>query len=356
MADVEVKYRGQTIRSMSASGTEVLHTEGKLCDDDITIDYTSPGGGGANLQTKSVTYTPDETGITDTVLPDPGYDGLDEVDVTVAAIPDTYIGSAIVQRSSADLSVMGRTVTAPAGYYSLMAAAQVAAGTAGTPTASKGAVSNHSVDVTPSVTNTTGYITGSTETGTPVTVTAAELVSGSQTVTVNDTYDVTNLAEMVVNVSGGGASDTYGDPITMAMGGVNYINAGGVQRLIHDATQPTARRSLWSKTGDYPPNIYISSSNWQTLANFYPFTIASGVTKVSIIPSKTVQIALQCYYYDSNAAKYVLISDSGWMDLPISNYALSAGTEYVAIGMRVNSSNTAFSAQNQPDYVQIVFS
>lgn len=35
-------------------------------------------------------------------------------------------------------------------------------GTAGTPTATKGTVSNHSITVTPSVTNTTGYITGGT--------------------------------------------------------------------------------------------------------------------------------------------------------------------------------------------------
>lgn len=204
MADVEVKYRGQIIRSMSASGTEVLHTKEKYCDDDITIDYTSPGGGGANLQTKSVSYTPDETGISDTILPDPGYDGMDEVDVTVDPIPDTYVGSAVPQRDSSDLLVTGRLVRAPAGYYASMAGAQVAMGTEGTPTASKGAVSNHSVDVTPSVTNGAGYINGGTQTGTPVTVSASELVSGSQTVTVNDTYDVTNLAEMVVNVSGGG--------------------------------------------------------------------------------------------------------------------------------------------------------
>ena len=79
-------------------------------------------------------------------------------------------------------------------------------GTAGTPTATKGTVSNHSISVTPSVTNTTGYITGSTINGTAVSVSASELVSGSQTVTTNDTYDVTNLAELVVNVSGGGSS------------------------------------------------------------------------------------------------------------------------------------------------------
>lgn len=71
-------------------------------------------------------------------------------------------------------------------------------GTAGTPTAAKGAVSNHSVSVTPSVTNSTGYITGGTKTGTAVTVSASELVSGSQTITSNGTVDVTNLASVVV--------------------------------------------------------------------------------------------------------------------------------------------------------------
>jgi hypothetical protein len=81
-------------------------------------------------------------------------------------------------------------------------------GTAGTPTATKGTVSNHSISITPSVTNTTGYITGSTKTGTPVTVSASELVSGSETKTVNGTYDVTNLASLVVDVQGGGSSST----------------------------------------------------------------------------------------------------------------------------------------------------
>ena len=77
----------------------------------------------------------------------------------------------------------------------------VPSGTEGTPTASKGTVSNHSVSVTPSVTNTAGYISGGTKTGTAVTVSASELVSGSETKTSNGTYDVTNLAELVVNVS-----------------------------------------------------------------------------------------------------------------------------------------------------------
>ena len=39
-------------------------------------------------------------------------------EVKVAAIPDSYIGSAVPQRSSSALIVSGATVTAPAGYYS----------------------------------------------------------------------------------------------------------------------------------------------------------------------------------------------------------------------------------------------
>ena len=77
-------------------------------------------------------------------------------------------------------------------------------GTAGTPVATKGAVSDHSVSVTPSVTNTTGYITGGTITGTAVTVSASELVSGSLSISTNGTADVTNYAS--VNVSVGGIS------------------------------------------------------------------------------------------------------------------------------------------------------
>lgn len=46
MADVEVSYKGSTIGSLSASGSLTLETEGKYCEDDIGITYTSPGGGG----------------------------------------------------------------------------------------------------------------------------------------------------------------------------------------------------------------------------------------------------------------------------------------------------------------------
>lgn len=98
-------------------------------------------------------------------------------------------------------------------------------GTAGTPTATKGTVSNHSVSVTPSVTNTTGYITGGTKTGTAVTVSASELVSGTKSITSNGTgIDVTDYAEVDVNVSGGASNIVSGTFTTNSTAGVQTIS------------------------------------------------------------------------------------------------------------------------------------
>lgn len=130
------------------------------------------------------------------------------IDVTNYASVDVSVsgGSPNLQaKTNINPTTSSQTITYDTGYDGL-SSVQINAmpsGTAGTPTASKGTVSNHSISVTPSVTNTTGYITGSTKTGTAVTVSASELVSGSETKTANGTYDVTNLASLVVNVSGG---------------------------------------------------------------------------------------------------------------------------------------------------------
>lgn len=163
----------------------------------VTGSYTPP-----STQTQTKTATPTES--QQTITPDTGY-LLSSV--TVNAISSTYVGSGIDRRSSSDLTASGATVTVPSGYYASSASKAVTSGSAGTPTATKGTVSNHSVSVTPSVTNTTGYITGSTKTGTAVTVSASELVSGNLAITENGTgIDVANYSTVSVSVSGGGSS------------------------------------------------------------------------------------------------------------------------------------------------------
>ena len=118
--------------------------------------------------------------------------------VTVGAISSTYVGSGIDQNDSDDLTASGATVSVPAGYYATAASKSVASGTEGTPTATKGTVSNHAISVTPSVTNTAGYISGGTKTGAAVSVSASELVSGTLSVSSSGTKDVTNYASASV--------------------------------------------------------------------------------------------------------------------------------------------------------------
>jgi len=172
----------------------------------VLTEGTASGGGGAGVV---VTDTTDSHGGTireitavvlssDTVTANVMLSGY-----TAHNASGTAITGNIATKTSSDLSASGDTVTVPAGYYASNATKAVSAGTAGTPSASKGAVSNHSIAVTPSVTNTSGYITGSTITGTAVSVSASELVSGNLPITSNgNNIDVTNYATVSVNVSG----------------------------------------------------------------------------------------------------------------------------------------------------------
>ena len=139
--------RPQGTKSISANGTGIDVTE--YAEVDVAVPSSTP-----TLQAKT-NISP--TTSSQTIQADSGYDGLSSVQIN--AMPS---------------------------------------GTAGTPSATKSSVSNHSVSVTPSVTNQTGYITGGTKTGTAVSVSASELVSGTYTVDSSGTKDVTNYASASV--------------------------------------------------------------------------------------------------------------------------------------------------------------
>lgn len=163
----------------------------------VTVNVPSSGGGGT-LQEKTG-IVPTES--SQTISPDEGYYGLSSVQID--GISSTYVGSGVSRNSSSDLTASGATVTVPSGYYETEATKTISSGTAGTPTASKGTVTNHSVSVTPTVTNTAGYISGGTKTGTAVTVSASELVSGTKQITANGSnIDVTNYEKVTVAVPG----------------------------------------------------------------------------------------------------------------------------------------------------------
>lgn len=64
MADVSIKYRNAEIANMSASGSKTLQTAGKYCDDDITVDYVKPSGGGGNFAHGTITPASRTTSLT----------------------------------------------------------------------------------------------------------------------------------------------------------------------------------------------------------------------------------------------------------------------------------------------------
>ena len=45
MSDITISYKGNSIATMDATGSKTLLTEGKYCEDDITVAYTKPSGG-----------------------------------------------------------------------------------------------------------------------------------------------------------------------------------------------------------------------------------------------------------------------------------------------------------------------
>lgn len=171
------------------------------------VDSISTGGGSASLITKSIVANGTYNASSDNA------DGYSSVTVNVPS------GSPTLQaKTNIAPSTSSQTITADSGYDGL-SSVQINAmpsGTAGTPSATKGTVSNHSIAVTPSVTNTTGYITGGTKTGTGVTVSASELASGNKAIVDNGTnidvvgYSTVNVAVPFSTITVSSSSPTGG--------------------------------------------------------------------------------------------------------------------------------------------------
>lgn len=215
-----------------------------------------------------------KNGLSTTYRPDQMSAAIDALNVS---------GSINLQDKTVTPTTSQQTITKDAGYDGLgtVTVNAIASGTAGTPTATKGTVSNNSVSVTPSVTNTTGYITGGTISGTAVTVSASELVSGTKTISANGTnIDVTNYAKVDVSVSGGGGSATIESlsvtptetaqtfnsssvdgykPVTVGAISSTYVGSGITQRDSDDLTSSGATVSV--------PAGYYAAAASKSIAN-----------------------------------------------------------------------------------------
>lgn len=204
---------------------------------------------------------------------DDGYSAYSVVTVNVSGG-----GSPSLQNKSVTPALYAQVVQADSGYDGLgtVAVGAMPSGTAGTPTATKGTVSNHSISVTPKVTNTTGYITGSTKTGTAVSVSASELVSGTLSVTANGTADVTNYASVNVNVSGGASNYVSGT--------FNYSSSGAKSiTLPYTGNGYPTQLNIFAVGGVYGNDTYYDTLQRYAVGSFqmlkyYPDTAPTYTT------------------------------------------------------------------------------
>ena len=280
--------------------------------------------GEPNLQSKTVSYTPTESAQTETVSADSGYDGLSQVSVSVGAISSTYVGSGITQRSSSDLTASGATVTVPSGYYSAQASKAVASGMAGTPTATKGTVSNHQVSVTPSVTNTAGYISGGTINGTAVSVSASELVSGTYTVSASGTHDVTNYASASVANGSATASATKG-----AVSNHSVTVTPSVTRTAGYITAGSANGTAVTVTA----SELVSGSETKTANGTYDVTnLAELVVNVASGSSKNTQVVQSTTRTNASTLTAIgaelTVSKTGTYDIYYSCFRTNTSASY----------------------------
>ena len=285
MSEVAVNYKGSSITAMDASGTKTLLTEGKYCEDDIEIVYTRPSTPAPTLQTKSKSYTPTESAQSEAVTADNGYDGLDTVNVSVAAISSSYVGSGITRRDSTDMSASGRTVTAPAGYYASNGSYQMV---------ESQAVLTSSVDSTGLITSTltttgAGYRAAGTQTHTQQlttqaaqtlhpsssdqTIAAEKFLTGAQTFKAVTTTNLSaeNIKSGVIVKVG----DSTDDDCVKSVTGT-YSGGGGTSKNVQvlQSTSRTNSSSLTkvlgdltvSKTGTY--DIYWSGGRTNTSTSY----------------------------------------------------------------------------------------
>lgn len=294
----------------------------------VTVDFEFPIIS-PNFDSPSVTYTPSESVQTDAVTYDPndGYNGIEQVNVTVNAIPSNYVGSGVTRRDWTDVTfdTDEGSVEVPAGYYPSPAGRAMPTGTVNNPTATKGSVSNHAVTVTPSVSFSAGFVGSGSKTGSAVSVSASELVSGSQTLSANGTYDVTNLASVLVSVSGGGVTG-------VAKGTLNVpsnVGSSTNTKITDTATIGfTPKAFLFYRSDRSATNYHVNCAMFVTLGSSYYIGTRTRYSS----SSSALSTSGNTTNWTTQSSGYLYFNNNNIYFRSSSSYILPSGTwNWVAI-------------------------
>lgn len=227
----------KTTATYIPSATDQTITAGQyLAGDQIIV-------GDANLIPQNIAKDVSIFGITGT-----HQGGINVSDTTATAadvLPTADFYSAFGEKTTGtmpvwtDVTFDDDKVIIPEGYHSGITQHQIPLGEVTTITATKGTVNDNTITITPSTTVSAGYINSDTYTGDPVTVTANELVSGTRTIDTDGVYDVTNFANVNVNVVPTSGSATTPDTTITVNPNIVVDNQGVITATVSGSQNVT---------------------------------------------------------------------------------------------------------------------
>ena len=287
-----ITYQLETIPAQTITPTTSAQTAvpaGKYTTGAVTVAAMPTGTAGTPTATKgtvsnhAVTVTPSVTNTT-------GY-------ITGGTKTGTGVSVAASELVSGTYNVTSSGTKDVTNY----ASASVPAGTEGTPTATKGSVSNHSVSVTPSVTNTGGYIAGGTKTGTAVTVSASELVSGTYSITNNGQYNIAQYASVNVNVGNA--------PVVSENDPVRFFDYDGTLLYSYSASAFQALTAMPAN----PSHSGLTAQGWNwTLADAKAQLTAMGACDIGqMYVTDDGKTRLYCHFEEGRLAPYLGLCPNG---------------------------------------------